>query len=298
MEDPLSPSIPNFKPPPPPIPNQRKAESILDGSQRHKPLPPSASHHFAATANPPPPPPSKRKDTVRDVKVPPPPPKRIESIKTSASLLKQALRKVDTGARESKSTTKAVNTIELDAEFDNADKQNKHQITNGHGKGTRQSSSHIQSITPPPGDMTKPLGDVQIVPPPPVLSSREASVSRRFVTADSNKTNVPENSQVAKPMSMYMVKVLPTSPPLISRDDEVNGNRIDDINNHITNRKVDDEQLRAIVDFKELESRSMRTDSVSSVASFPPLPPETLLSRVEEDTDDGEFNESQVIFHF
>ena len=307
-ENPLSPSIPNFKPPPPPVSNQRKPERIPDGSQRHTPLPPPVLHHSTATGSPPPPPPSKRNDTATNTKVPPPPPKRIESMQSSASYLKQALRKIDVGSEEGKSTTNKLNTIELDAKFVSADnKQDKYQITNGHGKGTKQSPNHIQTITPPPSDITEPLGDVQIVPPPPTLSPREDVVSHGFdsrmvngITADSGKSNVPDKSQVAKPMSMFMVKVLPTSPPLISRDDEVNGNRIDDgSSNHIANRKVDDEPMIANVDFDDLvESRSKRTDSMSSVVSFPPLPPESLLSRVEEGSDDGEFDESQVIFHF
>jgi len=98
---------------------------------------------------------------------------------------------------------------------------------------------------------------------------------------------------------MYMVKVLPTSPPLISRDDELNGDITDNVNNSTT-RKTDDKSAGDSVASSELENRSIRTDSVSSVSSvsFPPLPPESLLSRVEEDSDNVENDDSQVIFLF
>jgi len=119
------------------------------------------------------------------------------------------------------------------------------------------------------------------------------------VIEKSRKPSVSGKPKVAEPMSMYMVKVLPTSPPLISRDDELNGDITDNVNNSTT-RKTDDKSAGDSVASSELENRSIRTDSVSSVSSvsFPPLPPESLLSRVEEDSDNVENDDSQVIFLF
>ena len=251
-EDPLSPSIPNFKPPPPPVAFEEKSDRSHN-TKSNVPLPPPIPS--TKTTLPPPPPP-KRQDMagVADKKFPPPPPpKRVESIHSSASHVKNALRNIS-GKAEKSVATKSSNVIQLDAEFDGSNKPNPDHITNGH-----------QS--------------------PVIEKSRKPSVSGK--------------PKVAEPMSMYMVKVLPTSPPLTSRDDDLNGD-ITENANYSTTRKIDDKLALDSVASSELENRSIRTDSMSSVSSvsFPPLPPESLLSRVEEDADNVENDDSQVIFLF
>ena len=281
-KDPLSPSIPNFKPPPPPVSNERKTEAK---SQRG--LPPPASRTTGSP--PPPPPPSRRRDVVQDKMAPPPPPKRVESIQSSASHVKHALKNIANSVETNRSTPNASTTIELNAEFDSVNGENKSQFKNVHEK-----------LIKSPNGVTQPLGDVQIVPPP-VSSLRKGSDREAVngVTAGSKKPIVPEKPKLAEPMSMYMVKVLPTSPPLITREDEMSGNKLEDSKVHSTSWKGSERQAKISFDSNELESRSIRTDSVSSVSSvsFPPLPPESLLSRVDEDSD-IEFDGSQVIFHF
>ena len=300
-EYPLSPSIPNFKPPPPPIPKDKKPKA---GPENTK----SSQSHPVATAGPPPPP-FKPKNILTDKKVPPPPPKRIESIQSSASYVKEAIDRTTNGAGRI-STGKTDEGIGLDAEFGrNAKQANglvdgtslKDQI-NGFGTHRKDASKPI--LTPPPDDITEPLGDIEIVPPPPSPSPPKGSFLEKFknemsngINTENTKPSVPEKPKIAEPMSMFMVKVLPTSPPLILRDDEIGEINTEETNNQ---RNIDDNLANTDVDSNELEIRSKRTDSVSSVSSvsFPPLPPESLLARVEEDSDDGHFDESQVIFHF
>eukprot|EP00112_Aurelia_sp_Birch-Aquarium-sp1_P005973 Seg1670.3 transcript_id=Seg1670.3/GoldUCD/mRNA.D3Y31 product="hypothetical protein" protein_id=Seg1670.3/GoldUCD/D3Y31 len=342
---PLSPTLPHFKPPPPPFLKAVKAaDQPKLGSAEQRPVPPPVPRKdqvIAASPSPPPLPPKpsgvdgsavEEQIEGKSINKPPPPPKRMQSIKTSASYLKDGMEQAEKDQGKDPG-----NSLVIDAEFTESEPlkngQKETQVTvsgttspglpkfrppappqrdisNGHGKHSigKKNKLEIECPTPPLEELTAPLNDIQIVPPPPSPTRQQFTNDKTVPTAgDDQKNGKPKVS--AKPMSMYMVKVLPNTPPLILREDE--SSRL----NSDSNLKEDENNVA--VSPKELQNsvhqsdesdgpRSARTYSVSSISSmnFPPLPPDSLMTPVGENDDDDnfdfdeQFDESQVIINF
>ena len=341
---PLSLTLPHFKPPPPPFlkkvkpGDQTKSESV---EQRPVPPPvPSKDKVIVASPSPPPLPPKPlsvdgsavdEPTEGKTVNKPPPPPKRMQSIKTSASHLKDGIEQAENDRDRDPG-----NSLVIDAEFTSSEPVRNGQkeaqvkvpgttspglpkfrppappqkdITNGHKKHPvgKKNKLEIECPTPPLEELTAPLNDIQIVPPPPSPTTHPFTKDKTLLNAGIDQKN-GKPKVPAKPMSMYMVKVLPNTPPLIFREDELNRSNSDsNLKEGEKNVEVSPKELQNASQSDDSDGpRSERTYSVSSISSmnFPPLPPESLLTPVGENNDDDnfdfdeEFDESKVIINF
>ena len=316
--NPLSPSIPQFKPPPPPVAKQNVSDSA---SKDRKPPPPPAR---TVTLSPSPP---QISSPVSDQILlspekkskPAPPPKRIQSLQSSASHVKEALNR---NAQLIASSNDASHDQKPLNGSDSRLKPIPNNLMNGNGRhgDKRQNEDRIKCPTPDLQDFTEPLDNVPIVPPPPSPSPPKASYIDSFINRSVDSNNITDNKNqssttgtkpVVSNMNMFMVKVLPTSPPLIFRKDEANiVDHTETPNGMSSTQNIDiRDPVDKSIDSHETEEKRSRTQSVTSVSSvsFPPLPPDSLLASVDENVDENydehyeeehSFDESQVVFHF
>eukprot|EP00795_Rhopilema_esculentum_P009303 gene9303-17001_t len=312
--NPLSPSIPQFKPPPPPVAKQNVSDS---SSKDKKPPPPPAR---TVTLSPSPPqilsPVSDQMLSPEKKSKPAPPPKRIQSLPSSASHVKDALNRnaqLIVSSNDASRNQKPLNGS------DSRLKPIPNKLMNGNSRhgDKRQNAEPIKCPTPDLQDFTEPLDNVPIVPPPPSPSPPKTSYMDSFMNKGVDSNNITDNKNQSSTttgtkhavsnMNMFMVKVLPTSPPLIFRKDEANIVDHTGTPNGLSSTQNFDisDPIDKSTDFHETEEKRDRTQSVTSVTSvsFPPLPPDSLLASVDENygenyEEEQNFDESQVVFHF
>eukprot|EP00794_Sanderia_malayensis_P009288 gene9288-10268_t len=317
---PLSPTLPQFKPPPPPFHAKMKA-SVGTGKRTPPPPPPGPPPQGDDFTT------STPRDDVVDgktlqkgkptsfIKPPPPPPKRVDSIiksatfeqpvvappvnkssmspPSSASLLRKTIsagKDFRANAEEKprlppKPRSQPPMAIEIDAEFDALD------------NNATADQSEVQS---PPYVPSICLDKLPIVPPPPSTSPTKTQHFGDDVSSSGDQETTKASGKTdALPKSMFMVKVLPKTPPLLFREDE------DTVNAAASEHSPRDtpERSSSLLSSSPQHSssgedvivRSSRTDSMSSIGSmsFPPLPPSSLLETVEEDN-----NQYHTMFQF